>query len=203
MEPKTSEIKTDPKAGKEKAAACCCASGETRTFFFSALLIVLVAIFSIVYFQNPSEDGTGGQEGVCNALSRTNKISIATDKASYLAGEKISLHLENLGTASVYSEPCKNISVFEKDEAGVWSLKQEEDIVISYKEGDFDKKEGNTDCQIEAPAAGSGTYRVVVPIYYGCTEPSRYACQGSEIFRSNEFAFTAAPAGETIAPAAE
>ncbi len=195
MEQKKNETKT----GKDNSSTCGCRCGDTRAFFFSALLIILVAIFSVVYF-----DALGVEEGkpaACGTPSSTNKITISTDKPNYVEGERISLHIENLGSASVYSEPCKNIRVFEKDEAGQWNLQQADDIVMSYQEGDFEKKEGNADCQIDAPTGGAGTYRVVVPIYYGCEKPSRYGCDGSEIFRSNEFELVTVAGDQTITPA--
>jgi len=169
-------------------------SAGTYSVFPTALIAVFVLIFSVIFFSalfgegqvktgSPAPEGTGA-----DAIS----IGITTDKAEYETGEKVTLQIKNQGDSAIYLEPCRDIDVFERMENGEWVLEQEEKVVLSYEQTDFEKKSGNTECQINLPETGVGTYRIVVPAFYGCAKPSHYACEGSKVFRSNEFTVAAA-----------
>jgi hypothetical protein len=186
-ETKPSTVKT--KASWEKAS-------RAQFFLPTALILIFVLIFSVIFFnalwsgtQEKTASGSCERTGIDNLIVSTNKIS-------YAPGEKISLQIENRGDAVAYFEPCKDIDVFEKQENGTWVLQQEQKILFNYEQGQFEKKDGDVECEIELPKGAAGVYRLVMPVFYGCTKPSQYACEGSQIFRSNSFevASGAAPA---------
>lgn len=176
-------------------------SFKAAGFYLPAVLVVtLVLIFSAVFFKYlfsektetetvPVAQVSGDDKNKTNNNTPFNAdaIQITTDKNEYAPGEQISLHIENLSNSTIYAEPCKDIKVFEGKEGDSWALKQEDNIVTAYQYADFEKKEGDAECNIELPKWGPGTYRVVVPIYFNCAKPSLYACEWSKVFRSNEF----------------
>jgi hypothetical protein len=155
-------------------------------FFPVALIVVFVLLFAAIFLR-----ATGRQEKsatVCPACQDSSRsILISTDKRAYLPGENIALAIENKGDKAIFLEPCKDIDVFEMKNDGGWVLKQDEKTVSSPDQSDFEKSSGNTKCQIDLPKYGPGTYRVVLPIYSNCTQPSRYACTESRMYRSGEF----------------
>lgn len=167
-------------------------------FYLPAVLVVaLVLIFSAVFFKYLFSEKTETAPAV-QVSDNENKVDsktpfdadavkITTNKQNYVNAEQISLHIENFGTNTAYFQPCKDIKVFEKKEGDTWKLMELGDGIANYQDADFEKKEGDVECNIESPVWGDGIYRAVVPIYFNCAKPSPYACEWSKVFRSNEF----------------
>lgn len=169
-------------------------ASETRFFFPTALIIVFVLVFSVIFFNalfNGSEEKVLIPSANCDAIG-AESLELETDKEAYAPGETIKLHVENRGTSVIYFESCADIDVFEKNESGEWILKQGDETRFSQEQNDFSRQSGDTDCEIGLPEDGAGSYRVVLPIFYGCTKSSQYACDGSRVFRSNAFEVAAA-----------
>lgn len=181
-------------------------SAGKYSVFPTALIAVFVLIFAVIFFSALFGEGQvkTGSVSPKNVGADAIDIAIATDKAEYEIGESVKLEIKNLGDNAIYLEPCRDIDVFERKENGEWVLKQDEKVVLTYEQTDFEKKSGNTECQISLPESGAGTYRVVVPAFYGCAKPSHYACEGSKVFRSNEFTVAAVEpcCGAVMEPAA-
>jgi hypothetical protein len=188
--------KVEPKPEPKPSAA---GIPAPHFFFPIALIFVFILIFSVIFFKALSSPSAAPVKTPAYE-DKSQVISITTDKAAYMPGDKITLEIGNGGKTAIYLEPCKDIGVFEKKDSGEWVLKQEESVVAGLGQSDFEKKSGNTQCQIDLPQYGPGTYRVVLPVYSSCTKPSRYACSESRIYHSGEFEVL--NADTTIKPAA-
>jgi hypothetical protein len=160
---------------------------ENRFLFPVIVAIIFIPILFIIVFDpvlSRKNDSSVGNYG----LGLKNDVKISTSKNKYSANEGIILHVDNKGRSSVYFEPCETLNAFEKKVGTNWVLQDRQETNPDYSSvSAFEKKDGNAECKIGFPPSGPGTYRVVVPIFYGCTQPSRYACQSSQNFYSNEF----------------
>jgi hypothetical protein len=150
-------------------------------FFMSIFLAVLPLVVMSFY-------GLKSCNNNCGVFQSGGNIKVSLDKDSYNIGEKISLGIINSSDKAIYLEPCEQINVFEKKVNGEWILMGEANNNKSLGQSDgFEKKSSNTSCQIGVPEYGSGIYRLVVPVFYNCSQANRYACEESEIFYSKSF----------------
>lgn len=148
-------------------------------------LIILLAVLPLVVV---SFYGLGACNNNCELKKAEGGIKISVDKSAYGVGEKISLGIINSGDKAIYLEPCEQINVFEKKAEDAWVLLGGASEARSLEQsGGFEKKSSNTSCQIPVPEYGSGDYRLVVPVFYNCSQASRYACEESEMLYSKDF----------------
>lgn len=163
-------------------------ASEWRLFVPVIAAIVFIPVLSII-IMNMFFAGSQGSTVLSEkcSLNSEDNIRVSTDKKQYRAGEEISLSLDNGSQYSVYFEPCKFFGVFEKKDGDNWVLEEDQQADSNYYKDNFEKKEGNALCNVPLPKSGEGTYRLVAPVFYGCTEPSRYACKKSELLYSNTF----------------
>jgi len=160
---------------------------ENKFFFPMVVAIVFIPILFIMIFDLVFLGENNSPIGSYISVLKGG-VKISTIKNKYSANEEISLHVDNKGRYSIFFEPCETLNVFEKKIDGNWVLQGGKEAIPEYSgSGVFEKKNGNAECKIGFPQSGPGIYRVVVPIFYGCTQPSRYACQSSQNFYSNEF----------------
>jgi hypothetical protein len=150
--------------------------------FFLCIFLAVLPLIVLSFYKFK------GCENNCNIAQSVENIKVSLDKSSYGVGEKISLSIVNSGSRAIYLEPCEQINVFEKEVDGKWTLTGETNNDKSLGQSDgFETKSSNTSCQINVPEFGSGTYRLVVPVFYDCSQANRYACEESEIFYSKDF----------------
>lgn len=153
--------------------------------FFLCIFLAVLPLIVLSFYKFK------GCENNCNIAQSAENIKVSLDKSSYGVGEKISLSIVNSGSRAIYLEPCEQINVFEKEVDGKWTLTGETNNDKSLgQSGGFETKSSNTSCQIDVPEFGSGTYRLVVPVFYDCSQANRYACEESEIFYSKSFQIT-------------
>lgn len=150
-------------------------------FFLCVMLSILPLIVLSFYSLRTCDVKT-------NTAEARDEIRFSLDKRSYGVGEKISLGIINSGSRAVYLEPCGEMSIFEKKEGKDWKLVGGEAVEedLGKYEG-FNKKNSNTSCQIGTSGLEAGVYRLVVPIFYECSQANRYACKSSEVLYTDSF----------------
>ncbi|MDD3191032.1 MAG: hypothetical protein PHI66_05095 [Candidatus Pacebacteria bacterium] len=165
-------------------------------FFFSIVLAIMLIPLLTVFMLNLDKSGErqvatrNAVDMVGNASVESCKegvVSITTNKGKYGQDDTIALNIENGTSKYIYFEPCDDLNVFEKFVDGQWVLVTGEEKIEKDYQVSFEKKDVSIECVIGVPESGAGFYRSVVSVYYGCKQPSRYGCEGSEIFYSNGF----------------
>lgn len=172
---------------KQKTKSEKFASSEPKLFFSVILAIVLIPMLAIMISMIVQESGNDKTTSGDCAQEFTDSVKVSTDKVKYNANDKIFISVINHSNYSIYFEPCNSLGAFEKKTGNDWMLEDNEGDQEEYSNIAFERQDGAAKCEIGFPKSGPGIYRLVIPIFYECKQPSRYACQRSEIFYSNEF----------------
>jgi len=162
--------------------------------FIISIIIFLILFLSIVKIIYETEKVYNS-----NYYKNIESVEISTDKNIYTIGEKNNLTIKNNEKQPIYFEPCEYLNNFEKKINGKW---ERENAVVNhssnyyyYDQNNFNKNKSMTECEVELPKTGEGTYRFFVKIYYDCKKPGSDMCPSSKVFYSNEFEVKDAIAG--------
>ncbi len=164
-----------------------------RIYFEVILMIILIptiVLFLIPIFQKPIFEKSGRLSYKTVYRTDNKSVGIVTEKNVYKIGDKITLFIKNNSSDSIYFEPCEYLGNFEKKDNGVWRSERRAVKDKVYDSDNFRKEKNITSCNIDLPRSGTGTYRVVIKVYYNCQMPGENACSSSKVFYSNEFKVT-------------
>ena len=144
---------------------------------------------------NPCGLDTSNSRAVCEnskcalkpAVAPAIAVSVSTDKAEYLPGEKITIAIKNDSDQNVCLESCNTYLLEKKN--GEWAALQGKECFANFCTPFSGTKafEVETAWDLGKYRLESGLYRVSVPAHIGCTGRDFGSCAGQKTVYSGEF----------------